>query len=103
MDKILNVLKQNNFVKKIGAFEDLEFYKPKPSEECPDGYQGRIGIHEIMTVSSAIRDLVMTNTSSEKIEEQARKEGMLTMIEDGIVKAAQGITSIEEVFRAANS
>jgi len=43
--------------------------------------------------------LVMANTTSDDIEKQARKEGMLTMLEDGVIKAAQGITTIEEVLR----
>ena len=43
--------------------------------------------------------MVITNATSDEIEKQAKKEGMITMLEDGIVKAIQGITSIEEVLR----
>ena len=54
-------------------------------------------------MSPAIMSMVEKRATSEEIQTQARKEGMLTMIEDGIVKAVQGITSIEEVFRVANN
>ena len=53
-------------------------------------------------MTPAVRDLALTSASAEKIEEQARKEGMLTMLEDGIFQAAQGMTSIEEVFRVVS-
>jgi type II secretory ATPase GspE/PulE/Tfp pilus assembly ATPase PilB-like protein len=54
-------------------------------------------------MSPAIIALINKNSPSDEIHTQARKEGMLTMIEDGIVKAAQGMTSLEEVFRVANN
>jgi type II secretory ATPase GspE/PulE/Tfp pilus assembly ATPase PilB-like protein len=50
-------------------------------------------------MSSKIRDLIMEGKDADHIEQQARAEGMLTMLEDGIFKSAQGITSIEEVLR----
>ena len=52
-------------------------------------------------MNRTIKELIMKGGTSDEIETQARKEGMLTMIEDGILKAAQGITSIEEVLRVA--
>ena len=75
------------------------FIVPKSSTENPDGYKSRIGIHEVLKMSPAIKDLIIENADSDKIEEQAKKEGMMTMIEDGIFKAVQGITSIEEILR----
>jgi type II secretory ATPase GspE/PulE/Tfp pilus assembly ATPase PilB-like protein len=54
-------------------------------------------------MSPALADLVMKNATGAQIEEQARKEGMLTMFEDGVYQAASGITSLEEVFRVANN
>lgn len=80
----------------------VPFYKPKPSADCEDGYKGRIGIHEVLRMSPALRDLVIASASAEKIEEQARKEGMLTMLEDGIFKAVHGLTTIEEVYRVVS-
>lgn len=98
----LSALESEKLVKAGTKLDTLPFYKPVPSTECEDGYKSRQGIHEIMTVSPAIRDLILHNGTPDAIEEQARKEGMLTMIEDGIYKAARGITSIEEVLRAVS-
>jgi type II secretory ATPase GspE/PulE/Tfp pilus assembly ATPase PilB-like protein len=53
-------------------------------------------------MSATIKDMVMANATADNIEDQARKDGMLTMLEDGIYKAARGMTSIEEVLRVIN-
>jgi type II secretory ATPase GspE/PulE/Tfp pilus assembly ATPase PilB-like protein len=52
-----------------------------------------------LPVTETIKELIIKGTDSSKIQEQARREGMTTMLEDGFIKAAQGITSIEEVLR----
>jgi type IV pilus assembly protein PilB len=96
----LGSLTEEKLVKAGTKLADLPFYHPKPSAECEDGYKSRVGIHEIMAVSPTIRDLILHNASPDAIEAQARKEGMLTMLDDGIYKAARGITSLEEVLRA---
>ena len=96
----LNALIDEGVMKKGTKVDDLKFYHPKPSSESEDGYHGRIGIHEVLNVSSATRDIILHTSTSEAIEIQARKEGMLTMLEDGIYNAAAGITSLEEVLRA---
>lgn len=102
LPRVLTALKDEGIVAKDGTWETIPFYKPKPSPECEEGYKGRIGIHEVLQMSPAIRDLAIVSSPAEKIEEQARKEGMLTMLEDGIFQAAQGLTSIEEVFRVVS-
>jgi type IV pilus assembly protein PilB len=61
-----------------------------------------MGIHEVLEMSPSIKDMVMSGKTGDEIQDQARKEGMLTMIEDGIFKAAQGLTTIEEVLRVIN-
>jgi type IV pilus assembly protein PilB len=95
-------LQEEKLVKEGAKLDTLPFYHPKPSAECEDGYKSRIGIHEILTVSPTIRDLILHSAGPDAIEAQARKEGMLTMLEDGLYKAARGITSLEEVLRAVN-
>lgn len=75
---------------------------PKISAECADGYHGRIGIHETLEMSPTLQDMVMRSATSAQIEEQAKKEGMITMLEDGFMKAAQGTTSLEEVLRVTS-
>ncbi len=79
--------------------KEIPFYRPKPTKECPDGYRGRIGIFEVLPVTETIKNLIVKRATSDEIQEQAKKEGMILMVEDGLVKAAQGITSIEEVLR----
>ena len=99
LSKILKILKEEKLIKPKTKFEEIIFFRPKPSKECPEGYKGRIGIYETLAVSETIKELINQQASSDKIQEQAQKEGMRTMLEDGFVKAVQGITSIEEVLR----
>jgi type IV pilus assembly protein PilB len=102
MDNVLKTLKEEGIVKKDATWNDVSFYHPKEKGESEDGYKGRMGIHEVLDMSPSIKEMVMQNKTGDDLEEQAKKEGMLTMIEDGIFKAAQGLTSIEEVLRVIN-
>lgn len=102
LQKVLHALEEEGIVKKGTKLEDLTFYKPLKSDETPDGYKGRMVINEVLNVSPAINELILKQASSDKIEEQARAEGMLTMAEDGFFKAAQGLTTVEEVLRVIN-
>ncbi len=95
----LKALQEEKLIKD-GGIDDLDFYRPKAAGESEDGYKSRIGIHEVLTVSSAVREVILQKGTSEAIENQAKKEGMLTMLEDGIYKAARGYTSLEEILRA---
>ena len=94
----LQTLKNEQIVGPNITANDLLFYTPQAAGE-EDGYKGRIGIYEILPVSSAIQNIIMHTNTSEALEEQAKKEGMTTMFEDGLYKAARGITSLEEVLR----
>ncbi len=77
----------------------MPFFKPKETPECPDGFAGRMGVYEALNMTESIKQLVMGNATTDAIHAQARKEGMITMAEDGVYKAVQGITTIEEVLR----
>lgn len=77
-------------------------YDGKVTPANPKGYMGRIGIYEVFTVSDQIERLIVTESTSSKIQDQARKEGMITMLQDGYLKALNGITSLEEVNRVAS-
>ncbi len=101
-DLAFGALTEEKLVKPGSSLDDIPFYHPTPGGECEDGYKGRIGIHEVLAVSPAIRESILRSATSDAIEAQAKKEGMLTMIEDGIYKAARGITSLEEVLRAVS-
>ncbi len=92
-------LQAEKLIKAGATLDDLPFYRPVSSPESADGYKSRIGIHEVMTISPAIREIILKSSTSDALEAQAKKEGMLTMLEDGLYKAARGITSVEEVLR----
>ncbi len=95
-------LKDEKLVKEGFSLEEVHFYRPVSSSESEDGYKSRIGIHEVLAVSPAIREIILHTSTSDALEEQAEKEGMLTMLQDGLYKAARGITSIEEVLRTVS-
>lgn len=82
---------------------NLKFYHGKGCEECSGlGYKGRIGIYEIFSMSKEIEEMILSGRVSEyAIQEYAVKTGMLTMAQDGILKALDKITTVEEVFRVA--
>jgi len=101
-DNVLEALTEEKLVKEGTKIDTVPFYKPVPSPQCEDGYSGRMGIHEVLMMSPAIRDLILHNGTPDAIEAQARKEGMLTMLEDGLYKSTRGITSVEEVLRAVS-
>jgi len=99
LDRILKILKEEKIIKPRDDFKDVVFYRPKPSRDCPEGYRGRLGIYEVLSVTETIKELIVKRATSAQIQAQAQKEGMRLMVEDGFIKAAQGITSIEEVLR----
>jgi len=70
-------------------------------DEVQEGYRGRIGIYEVLYNSSAIQKLIMSHATSEDIQTQAIREGMITMQIDGLIKALRGETTIEEVLRVS--
>ncbi|MBI4975044.1 type II/IV secretion system protein [Candidatus Peregrinibacteria bacterium] len=72
-------------------------------EACSStGYNGRIVIAEAITINNEIKDLILNKASLEALVSAARKEGMITMYEDGLMKVAQGLTTLEEVHRVTN-
>jgi type IV pilus assembly protein PilB len=95
-ERVLEILKKKI---KIKNFKDITLWRPKPSKKCPDGYKGRLGIFEVLPVTQTIKELIIKKSTSDEIQKRAQAEGMITMIEDGFIKAAQGLTSLEEVLR----
>jgi type II secretory ATPase GspE/PulE/Tfp pilus assembly ATPase PilB-like protein len=65
------------------------------------GYKGRIGIYEVLPVTEAIQELILKEAAGLTIKKAAIQAGMLTMVQDGLLKAVEGITDVEEVFRVA--
>lgn len=89
------------YLKKYSSDElSGKFYKGKGCPECGGkGYKGRIGIYEVLEINEEIRELIIKHVASEQITQAAIKNGMLSLIKDGLNKASGGITTIEEVLR----
>lgn len=80
--------------------EDAKFYEPVGCSKCNDiGYKGRIGIFEAVLMDKEIEDLIRENPSERELEEIAKKQDILNMLEDGVLKVFKGVTSIEELER----
>lgn len=80
-----------------------EFWKPQGCDACSHtGYAKRVGIYEILEVTESIRGVIMRRGNAEEAAQIAIKEGMKTMLEDGFIKASQGVTSIAEIIRVIN-
>ncbi len=86
-------------IRKFAGDGPVKLYRPVPSEDCPTGYAGRTTIMEFMTMTDPLRRLVMQRADGSVLMDAARKEGMRTMYEEGLVKALEGVTTVEEVLR----
>ncbi len=79
---------------------DAEWVVGRGCEECRhSGYKGRLAIHELLLVNDEIRELITRRASEHAIRKAARNAGMRTLLEDGILKAARGLTTLEDVVR----
>lgn len=83
--------------------EKLVFYKGQGCEQCQHiGYKGRIGIYEVLTMNEEIEKIVLSTQVSEyDIRAIAKKAGMVTLVQDGLLKALEGTTTVNEVFEVA--
>ena len=85
---------------KYTSVKDIKLWRPRKDLEIGQtGYKGRLGIYEVLTISTDVEKMIVTNATSEQIQTQAIQEGMTTMQLDGLVKALIGRTTIEEVLR----
>ncbi len=76
-----------------------KFYKSVGCKKCGDkGFKGRIGFFEVLEMSSKIMEMAVSNATSVELQEQAIREGMETMLLDGVLKAKKGITTLEEIL-----
>lgn len=89
-------------IKELGVdIRGQKFYKGQGCEEChKSGYYGRIGIYEVLPLSENIRHMITQKCPADVLRKEAIKEGMITMMQDGINKISAGQTSIEEVLKA---
>jgi type IV pilus assembly protein PilB len=85
----------------LGNQNAYTLFKGKSRPETPEGYKGRMGLYEVFEVSDSIQDLILKRSTSSEIQRAAQAEGMITMRQDGYLKALSGITTISEVNRVA--
>lgn len=85
----------------VPAFnESTEIYQPDKCKECNStGYQGRIGIYELFEIDNEMEKLILKSPPISEVQELAVKKGMVTLLQDGLLKVLDGVTSIEEVLR----
>ncbi len=102
LDRMLKMLQDEKMAGPKDTWDKIPFYKAKKINELEDGYASRTGIHEVLSVSATIRDMIIKGSSQDDIEIQAKKEGMMTMLEDGVYQAVLGMTTLEEVFRVVS-
>lgn len=99
LEKLLALIPENGKTRKPAKIETL--YRPKGCPHCTlTGYRGRKGIFEIVNMTQPIRDLITNMGSEKEIFDEARKNGFITMAEDGLIKVLEGITTMEEVWAA---
>ena len=82
--------------------ESYTLVKGRDTPQTPGGYQGRAGIYEVMEVSENIQQLIIKRATAHEVQKVAMQEGMITMKQDGYLKALAGITTLEEVNRVAS-
>lgn len=112
---MVKLLLTNNLVKEASAFlchlppnmprpslDGLTLYQPGSSDENPFGYKGQIALREQFQMTPGIQLLLRMppgQVTTEMLENKAIEDGMLTMLQDGVLKALAGITTLEEVYR----
>lgn len=101
-DRLLSLLRSEKIIGPRDGWDKVSVGFAKPGSEN-DGYAGRTGIFEVLSISPSIKDLIARGAKAHEIEERARKEGSMSLAEDGIIAAAQGLTTLEEVFAALSS
>lgn len=102
LDRMLGLLKLEKIIGENDTWEKIPFYRAVKVSELEDGYSNRIGMHEVLKVTTTIKEMILKGSSSDEIQEQAKKEGMMTMLEDGVFQAVLGVTTLEEVFRVVS-
>lgn len=98
--RTIDAIPKNNIRDLERVPKEFKFYYGRGCDECTQGYKGRIGLFEVMTMNPEIEDLAINKRPSDEIKAAAIKSGMITMKQDGIIKALLGLTTIDEVLQA---
>ncbi len=100
-DKVLELFKNNlKLADNEKQMDAMTFYKGEGCRRCGNtGYKGRVGIYEVMEIDEALTKKINEHATANEIRDYARSKGMLTMLEDGLLKAKMGLTTISEILR----
>lgn len=96
----LDKIPESNTKDRARITPEFKFYYGRGCKECTNGFRGRIGIFEVMTISNEIEELAIGKRPANEIKVASVKAGMITMKQDGILKALAGETTIDEVLQA---
>lgn len=97
---ILDTLKKYGDIEADTEAHDLHFYKGKGCQQCGGrGYKGRVGVYEILEINEELRRAILEKKSAEELQDIAIAAGMMTMAQDGFLKAKAGVTTIDEILR----
>lgn len=101
-EQIVATLTKEGVLQEGKQLTDMVMYEAVGCNKCHDGYKGRAGIYEMLEVTPSVQKLIVGKMTTQELEDLGKKEqNMVTMIEDGVIKAMQGLTTIEEVLRVA--
>ncbi|MDD4151653.1 MAG: GspE/PulE family protein [Candidatus Gracilibacteria bacterium] len=102
----LSLTDKNELMSRVGAdkLKNPTFYTHIGCEHCDNtGYKGRVGLYEVLEITDGVKQMVLDGQSAFAINKQAIKDGMISLEQDGIMKALNGDTSIEEVYSVAKT
>ncbi|MDP3997677.1 MAG: GspE/PulE family protein [Candidatus Andersenbacteria bacterium] len=102
LEELAAVLVEEKIINQGSDIKNIKVYQPVGCKSCSDGYKGRLGIYEAIEFTDEIRSIVKSDVSTDQLETAAKEQQqMLSMIQDGLIKVAQGVTTLEEVLRVA--
>ncbi len=100
VEYLLRTLEKHGAIAKGQKVQDLLFFRGRGCSQCnQEGYKGRIGIYETLGMNDDVARIILENRNADDLRQYAIEHGMMTMLQDGILKAKSGLTTIEEILR----
>ncbi len=101
LGQVLAILKSENKIDSQALWKDVAFFTAKSCGQCKGGYSGALGLQEVWPTSAVLKELILREADAALFQEAAKESGLFSLVGDGVVKAAQGLTSIDEVLKVA--
>ncbi len=89
---------EKNVFKKVLNMDVTDIYTPVGCNECYNGYKGRVALHEVLVIDDTIRDAITNNVRKDELRKLVYGTGTITILEDGLLKVIEGLTSFEEIL-----